>query len=312
MPHAVVPETEHDLGVARQGEAAEHGFIIRNTGDGVLKIEGAELSPEAKAHYQPAIPPGQEGLISLQLPTLDLGDEVTAQGSFRINDAAASPVTLKLKARVLPRLIDVLPLPAAFISVFAGESGERVLTVQSHLERPLAVTSVEMQGKHFTAAVSEDVQGRVFRLTVTVPPSTAPGRYQEAVILHTDDPEHPRVRVPVNVLVKTDLYVNPDVADFGVIRLAELDANPGLVDLLAQKLLVKRRDGTFELRSVTCDVPALQLTRTPPDGAGQSFALDVRPERSKLKPGKLEGTMTIAASDPSFPELVVPVRGEVR
>jgi len=59
-------------------------------------------------------------------------------------------------------------------------------------------------------------------------------------------------------------------------------------------------------------VPALQLTRTPPDGAGQSFALDVRPERSKLKPGKLEGTMRIATSDPSFPELVVPVRGEVR
>src|SRR5262249_21797719 len=156
-----------------------------------------------KAHYQPLIPPGKEGLISLQLPTLDLGDEVTAQGSFRLNDAAASPITLELKARVLPRLIEVQPLPAAFISVFAGEPGERRLTVQSHLERPLAVTGVEPQGTHFTAAVAEEVKGRTFHLTVTVPPDTAPGRYQEAVILHTDDPEHPRVRVPVNVLVKT-------------------------------------------------------------------------------------------------------------
>jgi hypothetical protein len=258
------------------------------------------------------IPPGQEGLIRLQLPTWDLGDDVTAQGSFRLNDAAASPVTLTLKAQVRPRLIEVLPLPAAFISVFAGDSGERTLTVESHLLRPLALTRVEPLGTHFTAAVAEEVAGRVFRLTVTVPPGTAPGRYQEAVVLHTDDPGQPRVRVPVHVLVKTELYVNPEVADFGVIELADLDANPGLVDLLSQKLLVKRRAGTFELGAVTCDVPALSLTRTPADGAGQVFAVDVRPDASKLRPGKLEGTMRIATSDPRFPELVVPVRGEVR
>src|SRR5262249_26020081 len=256
----------------------EHGFVIRNVGDGVLRIEDAELSPGAKARYPREVAPGKEGRIALQLPTLDLGDEVTAQGRFRTNDV---PIALELKARVLPRLIEALPLPAAFISVFAGEAGERVLTVQSHLERPLAITGVEPQGTHFTAAVAEEEQGRAFRLTVTVPPGTAPGRYAEAVVLHTDDAEHPRVRVPVNVLVRTELYVNPEVADFGVIRLADLDANPGLVDLLAQKLLVKRRDGTFELRSVTCDVPALELTRAPAEGAGQTFALDLRPDRSK-------------------------------
>jgi hypothetical protein len=49
-----------------------------------------------------------------------------------------------------------------------------------------------------------------------------------------------------------------------------------------------------------------------PIAAPQAFALDARPDRSKVHPGKLDGTMRIATSDPSFPELVVRVRGEVR
>ena len=45
------------------------------------------------------------------------------------------------------------------------------------------------------------------------PKGTAPGRFMESVILHTDAPGNETMQVPVNVLVKTDVYANSETVD---------------------------------------------------------------------------------------------------
>lgn len=185
-------------------------------------------------------------------------------------------------------------------------------TIINNEERPLTISRIEPEGKHFTAALETVTPGKVQRLRVTVPPDVAPGRYMGVAYLHTDHPTLSRLRISVNVLVKNDLYVNPETVEFGRVSLDSLTKNPRLIDLLGQTFLVKKRHGEFEIKSIASDVPALRIVQSPAAGRSETFRIDIGLDRNELKPGKVTGSLRIRTDDSEFPELVVPVRGELR
>ena len=45
---------------------------------------------------------------------------------------------------------------------------------------------------------------------------------------------------------------------------------------------------------------------------GQKFRFDVGLDMDRIVPGHIDGTIIIKTDDPEFPELVVPVRGEIK
>ena len=111
----------------------------------------------------------------------------------------------------------------------------------------------------------------------------------ESATVLTDHAERPRLTVSVNVLVKTDLYANPEVVDFGTVSLSDIDRSPRLLELLTQPVMLRRRQGGFEIKSVESSIPAVNVVREPAKGSSESFRLDVSLVRSKLQPGPLEG-----------------------
>jgi hypothetical protein len=63
----------------------------------------------------------------------------------------------------------------------------------------------------------------------------------ESATVLTDRADSPRLTVSVNVLVKADLYANPETVDFGSINLTEVDRSPRLLELLTQPVMLRRR-----------------------------------------------------------------------
>jgi hypothetical protein len=49
-----------------------------------------------------------------------------------------------------------------------------------------------------------------------------------------------------------------------------------------------------------------------PAGGSQIYKIDVGLVRDRLQAGKFAGSIRVLTSDKEFPELVIPVRGEVR
>jgi hypothetical protein len=117
--------------------------------------------------------------------------------------------------------------------------------------------------------------------------------------------------VPVNVLVKADVYANPEAVEFGTIPGATVRRTPSLVKLLTQTILVKRRQGAFEIRQATTDVPGLSL-RLSPGGAQATHQIDVSLAVESLTPRSLHGIVRLVTSDPRFPRIDIPVRGRVQ
>lgn len=121
----------------------------------------------------------------------------------------------------------------------------------------------------------------------------------------------PRLAIPVHLFIRNEVYANPDRIDFGTISLAQLEKSPDLLPYLTQTILIKRRQGEDFQIKVQSDLPFLQIVKTP-DLGSTIYRLDISLVIEKLSRGKITGSIRILTNDRDFPELVIPVQGEVK
>ena len=170
------------------------------------------------------------------------------EGTARIlwEDTAIAAVTLVLRGEVKPAF-DVSPNPAFFFSTFVGEPKTDTLTVTVNGETAVTILSSRAARHPLRAALKTVEPGRRYELSVTVPPDAAPGRFRESVVLHTSHPAAPTFAIPVNVLVKPDVFANPETIDFGNVSIRaarQLTAKA----MLTQTVIVRRRQGPLSSR----------------------------------------------------------------
>ena len=303
-------DQSHDFGTVTQAEKVVHAFTLRNDGAAPLTIERVELSDAGMtARFERVIPSGAAGQIRIEWLTGQLAGKVEAEAVVHFTPPAR-PLALGLMGVVRPS-IEFLPYPAVFVSVFTGQTAERHVRIVNHEPRPLAITRLEGGGRVFAAALDTVEAGKVYDLRVQVPAGVPPGRYQEAVYIDTDHPRRPRIPIAVHVLVKRDVYANPEEVDFGMVSLDELAQAPSLLELLTQTVLIKKREGVFGIKAVASDLGLLRIRRSP-DGRSAAFRIDVGLDRQRLRPGPITGSIRVATDDDAFPEVVIPVRGELR
>jgi hypothetical protein len=304
--HFIVPETAHNFGIVKQGEIVSYTFVIRNTDVVPLKVEQLELSHLGMtARATPVIAAGAEGKVSLQWDTRFVVGKLAGKGILYFDNPVQKPIVLALSGVVKPA-IEFVPARVVYLSIFKGESAEQTVTIINNDEtHPLQITRIERRGQHFVAHLDTLETGKVHNIVVKVLSNTPPGRYFEALEIHTDDPTHSPLMIGVNIVVKENLYTFPHILEF--------DTGDGsqVAGQFAHWLLVKKREGQFEIKRVTSTIPSLRTARQP-EGKSETFRIDVSIDSTQLKPGKITGMLHIETDDSEFPELAVPVRVELR
>jgi hypothetical protein len=295
-----------------QGDVVRQAFSIQGVPPGTAISRVEVDQPGLSARFRRTPEPGSQPQVRLEWDTTPLSGQVEGKATVMWADPTTAPVTLRLRGKVRPPF-DVTPVPAVFLSAFVGETKAQTLTIAVTGDAPVTITRVEPDGTHFSAALKTIEAGRRYELAVSVPPNASPGRFMERVVLHTSHPTRPRLVIPVNVLVKADVYANPEDVDFGQIALAQVSRQPSMQPLLTETFIVRRRQGPFAITKVASDVPWLKIARDPAAGRSEAFRFDVSLDFARLVPEtKLDGTITISTDDPRFPEIKVPVRGAVR
>jgi hypothetical protein len=311
-PRATLGSPSHDFGLVKQGERIAHGFQIRNEGTADLTLQVGELTlPGMTARLPSHIAPGAEGTIRLEWDTSRAKGPLEGAAVVRLNDPRQPEVQFVLKAEVQPP-IEFQPFAAFFFSAFRGETPQQRVRLLNHEERPLKILGLETTSTRFTAAIQTVEPGKLYELTATVKADAAFGRSQETLSVLTDHPTRKRLTVLVNVLVKPDVYVNPEAVEFDPVQLADFSTGPGQRNLPMETFLVKTRQDEIALTSVSTDLDCLDIKQSPPEGTSGIFRIDVRLQPARLRTGPIAGSIRIRTSDPRFPELSVPVRGEVR
>ena len=310
-PKAFVPAGSYDFGTVKQGERVSHCFELRNQGSAPLKIEKMQLTlPKMTARAAGSIPPGKSGNVCIDLGTDDLSLKVKAQAAVFVNDPQQPQIPLVMTG-VVKSPVDLVPMGAVLASIWKGDGAERTITIVNNRPRPLHIRGIETEGQHFTARIQTEKSGEVYKLVVSIPRDLAPGHYTGSVYVNTDSTRYARIRVPINILVKSEIYTFPLGVNFRSISLAQVDSDPSSLAYLAEWFLVKKRAGKFRIRSITSDLPALDITRTP-EGESNTFRVNVVLARDRLEPGRLDGKIRVLTDDPAVPEVTVPVSGEIR
>ena len=331
----------HDFGTVAQGQKVVHAFTLRNDGTAPLTIERVDLSAGSMAaRFVGLIPPGQEGHVSIEWETGQLAGEMEAKGIVRFARAAAAPLTLVLKGVVRPS-IELLPYPAFFVSVFAGESAEGQVRIVNQEHRPLAITRVEGGGRLFVTELVTLEAGMLYELRLRVPAEALSGyqryiaengvlsdfaRIEEAKLLArlgrpleaADVAEQAMASGVLPAFKASFLFsfakaLEDGHADDAALTWYERARLQGgdAASSLARIGSIKKREGEFEIKALESDLGFLRISRSP-GGKSGTFRIDVGLDREGLRRGRITGSIRIATSDHAFPELFIPVRGELR
>jgi hypothetical protein len=309
-PIVIVESPDKGFQSIMRGGLITEGFIIRNAGDSVLKFEGIEMSHSGmKIRVKQTVKAGDSVEAVVEWDTQGIAGDVEGIVVLLTNDPLQPRLHLSLKGRIIPP-IQILPRPVFYISQFQGEQSETRFTIQNNQEKAVEIERVELLGDHFTAEVKTLEPGRKWSLTVTIPAATPSGRFREALKIHTDDEQHPSLYVQVNVMVKPDVFIDPETVDFGLVSQARILSNPQILEFMTQTIVIGRRDGDMTIKTVQADLPFISVEQEP-EGASSGFRLDLKLNPELLKSGKFEGQITLITDDPEYSEIKIPVNGEV-
>jgi hypothetical protein len=301
------PDTSFDFGAVKQGEKIVHSFYVKNTLAVPIKIARIDLSaPGMTTRVKPVIGPGATGEIEIAWNTSKVVQEVAAKATVHFVGDQHPDLTLVLRGTVTPE-IEAIPLAGFYISLFKDESAENSITLINHRDHPLLISKVDAQSSLFRASLENPTPGQVYKLSVKVSAGTQPGRYAETINLETNDASNPAIRIPVNILVKDDIYASQQIVDFGDIDRSKLKVES---NLFAPIITLRKRAGEFVIKAVVSDVAWLRASHTPESGS-QAFDVQIELNPNALRPGPFSGTIRILTNDPVVPELRLAVQGNV-
>jgi hypothetical protein len=302
-PRARVSPDRVEVGTVLQTDTVEQDFVLRNEGDAPLQIEAAELTSALQVdRFSAAIPPGASATIHVRLGTATVG-AFEEEVRLRLNDPVLSQVTLTLRGEVVPP-VQVLPRPAVGL---VGQRGARTQTsvdIVNHSAAPMRAVSVDVPTDRVFAELVAVDPGRRYRLTLTLDNRGAAGKELVPIVVHTDSPTTPVVRVLAVTFLRERVYTFPDAVDLGALPKTAWTTG------LAQTLMVYQTGGSdFEVTFST-DVPGLAI-RAERGRASDRWQATLALDPSAIQVGTIHGSVIIHTNDPDFPTLAVPVTGEV-
>ena len=288
--------TRHDFGQKLQGDVVQHEFRLENDTGAPLRISGVQLTPPLSLARMPAvIPPHAHATLAVRLDTSKVQGDY--EGRILVKLDGGGERTFAFDGKVV-RPIEVVPMPAFFISTSKGAAKSASLEIVNREEAPLALEAPA--GAPFPATLETLEAGKRFRLTVTVPPTATPGRLNQRLELRTSSQRQPVLYVGLNSIVRERVYTFPDAVDFGRVH----GGRPG-----GQTLMVYQSGGKGFNVEPRSDIPGLAIAAEPgPQGDRVQLTLTLPAD---AKPGPVKGTIIVRTNDPEFPELRVPVTGSV-
>jgi hypothetical protein len=305
-----VVDRDFDFGRVLTGTLVEHQFVVTNERAVPLVIDEVRLTPPLTLIKAPAsIAAGTQGVVRVRLDTSRVSGLFEGRIALSIAGSDEPNVTLTLTGTVY-QTIEAIPRPAFFVVTERGQPQEQSIELVSHESAPLEIRSVDYPHDRFTTRLETLEAGKRYRLTLKLDGTGAGGRRTDPIVLATSSRTTPVIRIAANTFVRERVYTFPDAVDLGTFPLSAADADPRLLEKLAQTLMVYRKGaGGFDV-TVTTDVDGLEI-RAQRGPLGDRWQVTITHKRELLKPGPINGSIFIETNDPEFSKLRVPVSGLV-
>ena len=311
--HAV--QQSIDRGEVRTGATLTQSFDVQHRGaTGTLSITTIEtpcgcLKPSASKSQ---LRPGEKSIITVTVNTLTQPAALhtwRVKVRYRVTPDTSLPqppdvqpdaeLELKLSATLL-REITVTP---PMIALSTTSEATQTVLVRDHRTKSLTVLTATTTSPHLTATIvpasATEIGVRAIPIAIHLKDTYPTGQNDETVVLTTDDPLYPELRVPIRVLKRKAgaIVPSPDSVEVRVSK--SLDESSTLLQLRAPNR------GAIRIAKIDCDHPAIR-TRFASDAA---LAVTVRVIASREAAHQQTGqaTLYITFAEPIGETLAIPV-----
>jgi len=278
-PRVVVDAEEYDFGVMDLDAEMSHDFVLRNVGEGVLKLQKGETSCRCTLSELKTteIPPGESAKVTLTWSGNEALGPYRQTATVFTNDPARPRLELIVSGRITAAARAV-PRELVFSQVSAGEPATAEIPLYGYLEEPLEVQDYELAraetAEYFDVAfeplkpelLKEEAGAKSgFLVRVTVKPGLPQGPFRQTIKVQTNLEGPTPVEIPVKGTVTSDIMVvGPGWSDeHGLLDLAAIGSREGAERRLL--LIVRgphRREVHFEPAEISPDLLRVELGQT--------------------------------------------------
>ncbi len=291
-------------GDIKAGPALAHTFELTHRGQaGTLSITKVEASCGClrQSLTTPVLQPGETAKLTIEVNTLTQAEgpnrwQVTV--SYKVESPGVPPQNGELLLQItgtLTREVSVTPPQFGFSTAGAAS---QVVTVTDTRAKPLTVLKAGTSSPHLTVEIAPREAGKPQSLTVKLAADTPTGERDEAVVLLTDDPAYPELRIPVRVLKRAvgGVTAAPETV---AVRFA---AGQTEVSTLVQ---LRAADGkTIGVSGAESDHPGVTVKWSPGSGPVAAVRVTVT-ESAAVQAGTCKVRVKLA--EPAGQEIVIPV-----
>jgi len=201
-PTISVKDAVYSFDTMLEGEKVVHTFVVENTGGSPLKIGEIKSTCGCTSteYTEGEIAPGDRGEVTLQLDTKGYGGkEITKSATVYSNDPKSKGVELTMVGKVAV-FADVSPKTIKLFGA-PGEEIRAVVEIVPSKDYPFRIVGKPETGKDFYRCTIEEKNGKYVLTAENL--TTKDGIYLDTVVLKTDYPEKPEIKISVFGNIKT-------------------------------------------------------------------------------------------------------------
>ncbi len=253
--------------------------------------------------------PGETKPIELEWHTeKDLGENYSQGATFGTNDPRKKTFNLSIKGKVYPPVVVFPPQMIQFPRISNEEPQHAKFAVYSQQKPDLKVTKVTSsrpglivaEAKPMTAEEAKQLKvDKGYMVFVEVKPGMPVGNFHDELVVHTDHPKQPEVKLSIGGKVYGPISVNPP----GV-RITDVVSRKGA----SRDLTVLVRDDKGTTFQVAEKPAKLDVSIAPDssDAAKGRYRLTVTVPPGTAA-GPVQGDIVLKTDDPRVSELKIPV-----
>ncbi|MEE9297304.1 MAG: redoxin family protein [Phycisphaerae bacterium] len=212
-PKIAADNTTHDFGEVWAGKDINHTFVIKNTGQEILKITRVKPSCGCTVaqKYDREIKPGATGKIQVTVRTARLRSKITKSIRVESNDTTKSPFVLKITGTVKERYTVDPVRGGNFGRISPDDKLERTLTLTNNMDEPVELKLAASKVGVFNAELIEKTPGRLYEFVVRAQPPYADKVNRGSFKLTTSLDGKTSIDIRVSAFVPPRVEVSPPV-----------------------------------------------------------------------------------------------------
>jgi hypothetical protein len=256
------------------------------------------------ASFDKAIPPGQEGKVTLKVNTSKRKGVFSKSAAVISNDPKTPKTNITLRCNV-KQYMSITPHNRINILGFEGDKITKEVTITSFEEHPFEITDITSTlDDKIKYKLKTGKKGREYTLKVNNR-STQAGSFNGNIVVKTDSKKKPHIVLKVNGKLRKEVAVRPATLTFGTVDTAKDNAD---AKGAARKIQLKdaRKKG-FTIKKVK---PSSSWIKADIEikKENKHYIINVTLDRNELPKGKFEETIEIYTSYKKKP-MVVKVKG---